>query len=204
MTVFKIIGYGFSTQENTKPNHLTLSEFVDHLREASVDYDITGVPGDFPLEDCVYRSKDVICIVPPHHLSDWIRINNPIDMAELESSESYSHINYLSHGLPGYRGMMDVRSGKLVPCTMYMLLQKMNDEYDKKSEAEKMTDEFEIMELARSLGFMTSTDALENVVPVVPRFVRELSRYLGLSKNDKDSLRLRPMSILYGVKSESE
>lgn len=181
------------------PSHYSMNDFQEFMRR---DNDCVEPIPDFSLIDCVHylkgdKGKYTICLVAPHCIQQWTRKDDPIDHAESETGTSRTLL--LNHGLPGYQGLMDGRSGRKISRSSYTLFYQLYSRYNSPSrcDAQRLDDEYALAELASDMGFGTVLDVMDNVVPSVPKIIERLSAYLNLFNDSRVLLTLRPMVLTY-------
>ena len=154
------------------------------------------------LSDCVHftiiNNHGILTICPPNKSHIWTREDDIIDFCEEETHDHKSCVQFLSHGIPSYNYMMDLRTGeKVASITANEFFELFKKYKDSTSSVEKYSIEPTLSELACDLKCNTIDDAVENIVPLVPDIVIEFCKFLHLFKDNAIAMSLRPMICIY-------
>lgn len=144
------------------------------------------------MSDCIafdseYGLPNVLCL-RPLACDDWSRFDDTIDYTietYLSEDPLTNRVEILQHPPYPYNALyMDKRTGVRVPNEIMWWIRHRS--------AGKESDE-----LAKLGGFNSHAEADENIAPIVPQEIRDLSQFLGLFTSDDVWMQLRPMLYTY-------
>jgi hypothetical protein len=194
---YKVSGFGVSCDCKSKlnpegylfnPGSFTLDGVVDSVRGCRdaiiLEYDCPS------LNEIVHFDGRTVCLVPPSSVSSSVFVLN-----RLESEYSY----FPREGFADYQSVMDSRTGARISCTTAYLFKKAFNEYNnpEKCEAQRMTEEYELLQQANEMGFRSIDEAIQYTVPYVPDSLRAIASHLELFNSSETILSLRPMHFCY-------
>ena len=152
--------------------------------------------------ECVHfttiEDKGVLCLCPPNKCQVWTREDDVIDYCQESKTVGKSHCEFLGHGIPSYRYLMDSRSGRKLPTIIAMEFLALSNTYKNCTmDVERYKIEGSLADLASELQFGTIDEAAANIAPLVPEVVAEFCKFLRVFKDERTILSLRPMILSY-------
>jgi hypothetical protein len=220
--VHKALGYGLTDVAFDKENYeiidgrfnpnaikrenIVADRFIAFLKtkltEDIEDFDtkilITTLENKMPLSlvwssfvmQTTFGGASIFLITPVEYIDEWHRYDEMIDW--VEESQNYQQTNryqLIDRPLYPYDVFMHADTGEIFPhgCQMTSVVNQLL----KSGELNSCT------EFLKAKGFGSITEFKNTVVPKVPMSVRYMAEWLGIFKDPKTVLNLRPMVTVY-------
>lgn len=139
--------------------------------------------------DPEFGDPSVVLFTPPFH-PDWERYDDIIDYTEAKGVP-LNNVQVLDTPIYPYVRWMDLRNPKEHPDKVLV------DAATTFKFNPKFRDKINVEEIKKRFGFNSIDDMLENIVPVVPEEIVELTRYLKVFKDPNTVYQLKPMIYTY-------
>jgi hypothetical protein len=137
-----------------------------------------------------FGGASIFLMTPAEYIDEWHRYDDMVDW--VEESQNYQQTNryqLIDRPLYPFEIYMHAETGELVPlgCQMASVVNQLilSGELDS------------CTEFLKAKGFGSITEFKTKIVPVVPMSIRYMAEWLGIFKDPKTVLSLRPMLAVY-------